>query len=376
MKNYITREYEKIAETPMHYGFNPIKTPRAQKEDVAISKKLDDILSPETLSEKVALMRLFLREKMYEKEEPALFYYSKPSRKKSSGHKFSLDVIGSDESIMDALLIQATKASLEAEGFKNIIVDINSMGETDTLPRFEKELGLYLRKHIEHIPDKWRPVFQKNTLEISQCTDETCEPFLKNSPSILNFLTDNARKHFKEVLEYLESTNIPYRIKPSLMSNKNIGNHTVFTMYDQDTDTALARGYRYGKISKKCGSKTDYQCMTSLIDYEHPKPQTKIIKKKATQPLFYFIHLGPSARLKGLKILDMLYETQIPTMHALTKQKISGQMIHAKKSGAKYLLIMGQKEACEDSILIRDMSNWKQESIPLSDLSTLIKRYK
>lgn len=375
MSYYINPEYEKIAETTLHYGFLPIKTPRASKEDVLIGKKLEDSLCQETLSEKIALMRLFLKEKMYDKDGPALFYYSKPNRAKTPGHRFSLDVIGSNESIADALLIQATKASLESEGFKNLIIDINSMGERDTVTRFEKELGLYLRKHIENIPDKWRTVFQKNTLEITTCTDTTCEAFVESAPPIVNFLSDSARKHFKEVLEYLESAGITYRINHNLLSNRHIGNHTVFTITDEDTQKELARGYRYGKISKKFGSKKDIPGVTAFINYEHPKPQIKIVRKQSQKPLFYFIHLGPSARLKGLKILEILREAHIPTMHALTKEKIGGQISHAEKSGAKYLIIMGQKEACENSILIRDMSNWKQENIPLSDLRDRIKQY-
>lgn len=376
LNQYSSNTFEKIAETTMHYGFIPIKSPRVSKEDVAISKKLEDPLSPDTLSEKVALMRMFVKNKFYEKHGPGLFYYPKPFRGKQKGHRFSLDIVGSNESISDALLIQATKASLEAEGFKNVIVDINSMGERDTVEKFERELHTYLRKHIDNIPDKWRAVFQKNTLEITTCTDNLCESFVSTAPPIVNFLSDSARKHFKEVLEYLESADIDYRINYKLLSNKHIGHHTVFSIRDEKDEIELARGYRYGKICKKLGSKKDHQGITSLISYEHAKPKIKLVRQTNKTPKFYFIHLGPTARLKGLKILEILRRANISTQHALTKEKIGGQMSHAQKSGARYLIIMGQKEAYEDSIVVRDMSNWKQETVPISDLPKLIRQYK
>ncbi len=149
-------EYEKIAETTMHYGFIPIKTPRISKEDRSLSQKFEDAMCGDSVQERMALLRLYVEHQLKEKGGPALFYYSKPFRKKKvQGHKFSLDIVGTNESIADALLIQATKACLEAEGFKKLIVDINSMGEKDTVSRFEKELSNYLRKHIENVPDKY-----------------------------------------------------------------------------------------------------------------------------------------------------------------------------------------------------------------------------
>ncbi len=219
-------------------------------------------------------------------------------------------------------------------------------------------------------------MFQTNTLEIVSCTDNVCESFVSTAPPIVNYLSENARKHFKEVLEYLESADIPYRINYNLLSNKNIGHHTVFKISDEETEAELAYGYRYGKLGKKLNGKKDLQGVTATVSYEHKKPNIKLVKYNPFQPLFYFIHLGPTARLKGLKVLEILRRANIPTLHALTKEKISGQMSHAQKSGAKYLIIMGQKEACEDTIVIRDMANWKQESVPIGDLPKLIKRYK
>ncbi|PIR38228.1 MAG: hypothetical protein COV34_01275 [Candidatus Zambryskibacteria bacterium CG10_big_fil_rev_8_21_14_0_10_42_12] len=374
--SYSATEYEKIAEVPIHYGFIPIKTPRITKDDTALSEALEHIDFKDPISEKIALMRFFINQKFHEQDEPRLFYYSKSTRKKTSGHNFSLDILGSNESIADALLIQTVRATLQAEGFKNLTVHINSMGERDTLMRFEKELGNYLRKHIHTVPDKWRAVFQKNTLEITRCTDVLCESFVTTAPAIVNYLSEPARKHFKEVLEYLESVNIPYTINYNLLANKNVANHTVFEITNEDTGTQLARGFRYGKISKKFGVKKDVPVISASVSYEKPKPKISLVINKKSKPLFYFVHLGPSARLKGLRIIETLREARVPVQHALTYDKISGQMQHAQKSGAKYLIIMGQKEACENSIVVRNIATWKQENIPVSEISKLIKQYK
>lgn len=376
--SYCSSQYEKIAEIPLHYGFTPIKAPRISKDDSTIADGFvhADVSDPISISEKVALIRFFIEQKFHEREEPRMFYYSKPYRKKNPGHSFSLDIIGSQDSIADALLIQTVKATLQSEGFKNLSVHINSMGERDTLSRLEKELNNHFRKHAHNIPDKWRPIFQKNALEIMKCTDEECEPFVSSAPVIMNYLSEPARRHFKEVLEYLESVGIPYNINYNLLANKHIASHTVFEIKDEDSGIELAHGFRYGRLSKKFGIKKDLSAISASVSYERPKPKITLVARKQSKPLFYFIHLGPSARLKGLNVIESLREAHIPVQHALTHEKISGQMQHAQKSGAKYLIIMGQKEAYENSIVVREIATWKQENIPVSQIPKLIKQYK
>lgn len=373
--SYHAESYEKIAEAAIHYGFMPIKTPRVSRADISLSKELEYAPTKENLSGKISLMRLYIEQKLYERNHPTLFYYPKPFRSKKSGHQFSLDIIGSEESIADALLIQAARASLESEGFKNLMVHINSVGEKDTMNRFEKELQNHLRKHITSLPEKWRSAFQKDILDITRCTDEACNSFLSSAPKIVNFLSEPARKHFAEVLEYLESANVPYTINYNLLAHKHIATHTVFEIYNTDTEQELAHGFRYGKLSKKFGLKRDIPSAGVTISYEHPKPKTSLVPNTRKAPLFYFVHLGPHARLKGLYVLELLRRAHVPVLHGLTRDKISGQMEFAEKSGAKYVMIMGQKEALENSILIRNLSNWKQDTIAICDLIHAIKSY-
>ena len=64
-------------------------------------------------------------------------------------------------------------------------------------------------------------------------------------------------------------------------------------------------------------------------------------------------------------------------MHqSLLHERIGEQMIKAKQLAVPYILIMGYKEAMENTILVREVSTNSQEAVPVPDLPTYLKRHR
>src|SRR3989338_8743421 len=122
--------------------------------------------------------------------------------------------MGSGRSTSESMLIKCVLATLGDLGYKNLCIDINSIGDRDSISKFERELGGYYRKHIHMLSAKARQEFKKNHYSI--LTDNTTEndSFRSGAPSTLGSLSDIARVHFKEVLESIEAFDVAYKIKP------------------------------------------------------------------------------------------------------------------------------------------------------------------
>jgi histidyl-tRNA synthetase len=98
---------------------------------------------------------------------------------------------------------------------------------------------------------------------------------------------------------------------------------------------------------------------------------------KAAKPndtRFFFIQLGYDARLKSLAIIDMLRGENIHVHQSLSRDKISAQLAAAEKIAAHYLLIVGQKEAIDNSVTIRHMDTLVQETVEIASLINYLKK--
>ena len=98
----------------------------------------------------------------------------------------------------------------------------------------------------------------------------------------------------------------------------------------------------------------------------------KLPKIKKTS--VFFIQLGDEAKHKSLKVIDILRQENIYINHSLGRDKLIGQMAMAEKLKVPYILIMGKKEAMEDTIMIRDVATRSQETIKIADLALYLKK--
>ena len=77
-----------------------------------------------------------------------------------------------------------------------------------------------------------------------------------------------------------------------------------------------------------------------------------------------------------MNVIEQLRTAHIPIMQSISKDTLAVQLAIAEKSGAPYALIFGHKEAIDNTVIVRDMQNRKQETIKLSNLPEYLKKLK
>mgnify|MGYP000128172212 CR=1 FL=1 len=369
---YAARDVDTIAQITSFFGFIPIKTPRITQEDIekvvslrgSGEKKEDQEQDLHTQpEEKAALLRIYLEHNMVALPHPLMLYYKKPcsgllsERKKSSTYQCGLDIIGTTNSVAEALTIKTLYAILSEQGFEHMFLEINTLGDKESVAHFERELCSYVKKNINNVPLQFRTEIKKNPFELFRNTHEECKEIREHAPKPMNFLSEQSIEHFKEVLEYLETLNIPYNINEYLIGDKNYCSQTIFKIkgshnIKKDEIVQLASGCRHNHFSKKIGFKKDIPIMSAMISFKKPQEKSyKITIRRVERPQFYFIQLGFRARLKSLHIIDTLRKAGIPVYHSLTKDKFLNQLTTAENLKLSHLIIVGQKEALDLSLI-------------------------
>src|SRR3989344_1868714 len=345
--------FEKAQEVAVYYGFKPIDTP-------------------------------ILEHEMQTMPQPVMFYqygptfrHDKPQRGRYRQFwQFDLDSLGSEKSIMDALVIKACMSILEEAGATNLSIDINSIGDKECRGEYLKELTSYYRKHLSSLPAIDRERLKTNPLRILDSKEEKTKEINGGAPDSVSFLCSSCKKHFKEVLEYLEEMKVAYNINKNLVRGLSYYTRTVFEIIEQNggedcSPLTLAGGGRYDYLARQIGSKKDVPAIGISIGVDriiaspwYKKLSPRILKK----PKIYFIQLGTEAKLKSLNIIEILRKAHIPIAQSLSKDSLGSQLAIAERLAIPYAIIFGVKEALENSVIVRDMASHSQETVRLNKL--------
>jgi len=417
MRDILDKEYyafqgffEKASEVAIYYGFRPIETPILERETVFTSSLGvgTDIRDKEMYSLKTkggdhlamrpegtaAVMRAYLEHGMHTLPQPVMLYYYGPFFRHENPQRgrlrelrqFGLEILGTQKSIADALIIRSMTLILEEAGFKNISIEINSIGDKECRSGDIRELTSYYKKHLSEICAHCKERAKTNPLRLLDCKDAKCQGPKANAPTPLDSLCNDCRHHFKEVIEYLEEMSIPYRINGNLVRGLDYYTRTVFEIMDNTVNErgeieplAIASGGRYDLLARSLGSKKDVPAVGGGIGVDrvimspsHKMIDPRIIKK----PKIYFIQLGADAKMKSLGIIEILRKARVPIAQSLSKDGLGQQLAQAERSGAPFAIIFGQKEAMENTVIVRNMETRSQEIVKLETLPDFVKHLK
>lgn len=351
-----------------HYGFTPLETLGNAKASCSLST-LPQQLEREfakTLSEYLPNAVL---------DQPRLVYRIRTSTSTGRPTTLSLHVFGAPQAIAEAVLVKTTVDILDDLSHSNTEVFLNGIGERDSVARFSRELTLYLRKHAEALPVSAREAMKKDVLiaysDLVKRQHEICE----TAPTAMQYMTEPARAHLRSFLECLENIGVAYEFDPYIVGHRDCFNKTLFEIRNTEAGDAMvyARGGRYDEMAKRL-FKTTLPAAGVVLEFEHrgrPIPET--LRPRIRKPKVCFIQLGAEAKVRSLTVIEHLRRANIPLHQTLYHERLSEQLATAEELGVPYTIIMGQKEALEGSVIVRNMSSRAQETVPIESLSHYLK---
>ncbi|MBI2042668.1 MAG: histidine--tRNA ligase [Candidatus Nealsonbacteria bacterium] len=379
------------------YGFKKIDTPIledaelfskgiglstdvVEKQMYALRTRGGDFLAlrPEFTA---GIARAYIEHGMFNLPQPLKFYSIGPlfrSEKPQAGryrqfHQFNLEMFGEQTPVADAQLIQIFYNILKELKFKNLVVEVNSIGDSQCRPYYKKLLANYLKARESSLCADCRRRAKQNPLRVLDCKEEKCQPVKAQAPQIVDHLCEACKAHFKEVLEFLDELDLPYRLNPYLVRGLDYYTKTVFEIFQEsesgEKSAALVGGGRYDALVKLLGGRDTPACggaagVERIV--EHLRGAMKIEPGPQLQSKGIFLaQLGGLAKRKSLKLFEELRKAKIPVAESFGRDSLKAQLRSADRFQVPYALIIGQKEALENTVIIRDMKTGKQDVVKL-----------
>lgn len=276
--------------------------------------------------------------------------------------------LGVEHSIADAVLIRAVRALMHDLSKAELVLRINSMGDKETRSRFARELTSFFRKHGSNLPENCVDCAKRDVMEAAELLVASDDVEVMPCPT--DHLSEASRKHFESVLEYLESTDTPYELAPTLLSRGTTWAETCFSI--EADEKVSAWGSRYPELSKQF-FKGGLSCVGAVIRINCDTRDTIPAVKERGAPRFVFVHIGDEAKRESIKMADDFRKARIPLVQTLGIQSLSEQMRHVDSLNPPYVLIMGRKEALERSVILRERATHTETFISIDTLIDTLK---
>ena len=305
-----------------------------------------------------------------------MFRYERPQAGRlRQFHQIDAEVFGAEDPAIDAELIVMLMEYLDAMGIEGLALQINNLGDKECRPAYAAALQDYLRKETKHLGPEIAERIERNPLRFLDSKDPAHQEIIALAPRIDEFWNETCREHLASVCRFLESVGVAYEINPRLVRGLDYYCLTVFEVTSESlgAQNAVCGGGRYDGLVEELGGPPTpgigfaigVERLLQLAGEKAPAP------KEGTQ--VYIVALGDAAQRQVFELASELRAQGIRTERTFGGGSMKSQMKRADRSGAEFVLLLGDDEAAKGVVSVRHMAESRQAEVKRDEISTYIK---
>ena len=305
-----------------------------------------------------------------------MFRYERPQAGRlRQFHQIDAEVFGAEDPAIDAELIVMLMEFLDAMGVEGLALQINNLGDKECRPAYAAALKEFLQRETKHLGSEIAERIERNPLRFLDSKDPDHQEIIARAPRIDAFWNDACRAHLSSVCEFLEGAGVTYAINPRLVRGLDYYCLTVFEVTSENlgAQNAVCGGGRYDGLVEELGGPPTpaigfaigMERLLQLAGEKAPAPQ------EGTQ--VYIVALGDAAQRQVFELASELRAQGIRTERSFGGGSMKSQMKRADRSGATFVLLLGDDEAAKGVVSVRHMAESRQSEVKRGDISSYIK---
>ena len=306
----------------------------------------------------------------------SLFRRERPQRgRQRQFHQFGIEAIGSPYPECDAEVVASAYLFLSGLGLSELTLKLNSIGSGTSRKKFCDALIEFLNPFKTQLSEPSQKRLNTNPMRILDTKISNEIEILKDAPVISDFLLEDDKNHFNEVIDLLDALNIPYTLDNHLVRGIDYYCRTTFEITSEllGGQNALCGGGRYDNLVELLGGKPTPAIGFAagveriLIALNEEIPQTE--KNKCD---IYIITMLQDSIKTGMIIADQLRQSGFRVEMDSLRRSIKSQFREANKMGAQHTAILGEEELKRNKITIKDMGTGDQQTIEIDSIISFL----
>lgn len=403
---YIENVCKEVAKT---YNIGEIVTPIFENTDVFVKNvgEDSDVVNKEmyTFKDKsdrsitlrpegtAAVARSFIENKMYASSMPytklyyfgPMFRYEQPQAGRyREFRQFGVEVYGDGTPLLDCEIIMSAYAIFQKLNIKNIKLKINSIGNFESRKRYSQALKQYFSECSAYMCNDCKRRLETNPMRILDCkadakTEVNGFNIIKNAPKIHEYLTEEAEQYFNEVIEILNSFDIPFEVDHNLVRGLDYYTDTVFEFIIESDDElnslALGGGGRYADMIKSMVG-IDVSGMGYAIGVD------RLLAVMENQNLFtdvvprvdvVIMGLDKQSKTEAMRLANVLRQNELIVEMDYKNMSMKPQFKLCDKVDPRYIIIIGENERLTGMYTIKNCAHKTQENVNKDQIIDYIK---
>ena len=290
-----------------------------------------------------------------------MFRYEKPQKGRyRQFYQIGAEAFGFAGPDVDAELIAIGAACWKALGIsQHISLEVNSLGSNEARIAYKEALVAYLTPLKEQLDEDSQRRLLTNPMRILDSKNPATQGLLKLSPQLPDFVDEESKAHFQQLLKILDAMGITYKVNPNLVRGLDYYTHTVFEWVTQDLGSqgAVCAGGRYDGLVKQLGGRNT-PAVGFAIGLDRVVLLCELVKLEVKHSAdLYICVLGDELRSKGMILARQLRDEMPQTSVRLHMGggNFKKQLKRADASGATWAILYGEEEAASGELSLKHL---------------------
>ena len=395
------KKYDFIVKTAKNvfekYGYERIITPILEETELfrrgvgdetdVVSKEMYDFkdkgnrdvtMRPEGTA---GVVRAYLEAGLHKSDPIVKWYYNGPMYRYEAPqkgrfrefHQMGTEMFGVRNPLLDAEIIKMGCEFLEKLGIKDLVVEINSLGNIKSRKKYIEDLKQFMFERLDKLSEDSKKRYEKNPLRALDSKDKEDQEQFINAPKLYDYLDEESKDYFEKTKKILEQLGVNYVVNDKLVRGLDYYSDTVFEIKSNKlgSQATVLGGGRYDRLLEILGNAkvpaigfaAGMERIAMLMDeslIENKEEKIFVIYFENTQD--YFINTVSSLRENGIKV-NFDYNPK----------SFGAQMKKANKINAEYVLILGEDEQNKNVITMKKFSTGEQKEYTFEEILEILK---
>jgi len=289
-------------------------------------------------------------------------------------YQVGIEAIGLDDPAIDAEVIAIADAGFKAIGLSKYRLEITSLGDADSRAAHRIDLVKFIAGMKLDEATAARAAL--NPLRLFDDKRPEIKEAMAKAPLLVDYLSQSSRAHFEQVKKYLDVLGITYTLNPRMVRGLDYYTGTTFEFVHEllGAQSGIGGGGRYDGLMAELGGQSLSGIGFGLgVDRALLAAEAEgVVNENSFVSDLFIIPLGDAAKEMAMKIASDLRSANKSVEIAFGDRALKGAMKGADKSGARYVIVLGDSEISSATVELKEMKTGATSSVKIASLISAI----
>ena len=289
-------------------------------------------------------------------------------------YQVGIEAIGLDDAAIDAEVIAIADAGFKAIGLSRYRLEITSLGDAESRAAHRIDLVKFIAGMKLDEATAARAAL--NPLRLFDDKRPEIKDAMAKAPLLVDYLSESSRAHFEQVKKFLDVLGISYVLNPRMVRGLDYYTGTTFEFVHEllGAQSGIGGGGRYDGLMAELGGQSLSGIGFGLgVDRVLLAAEAEgVINENSFVSDLFIIPLGDAAKEMAMKIASQLRGAGKSIEIAFGDRALKGAMKGADKSGARYVIVLGESEISSATVELKEMKTGATSSVKIASLINAI----